>query len=236
MYDDVEKTGGWIFVIDTDQYAGNFERELTAYITGMSGDCGVGDEMFPYYVSETGDKNREKFEDLLEFRSDEHGCHRPCAIYSTPGWFNHGMGGHFRVGQEEEALKDYVKQIKQVFGKEYMANPLRAKAALERGEKYSNWTLKAVEEEIARHNKEIEWAEKMKKVNKCPAYMSVAIFFYEKPPTELIEFMKQRAEGFVKAKQDLAKKKDHPWDKNFKLNIAGFRLIKENLSVEEQAV
>lgn len=32
------------FIIDTNSYAGNFEREMCAYLTGQVGDCGVGDE------------------------------------------------------------------------------------------------------------------------------------------------------------------------------------------------
>ena len=35
----------WIFVVDTNQYSGNFERELTAYMKGMIGGCGVGVEL-----------------------------------------------------------------------------------------------------------------------------------------------------------------------------------------------
>lgn len=32
----------YILVADTNQYAGNFERELCAYITGQYGECSVG--------------------------------------------------------------------------------------------------------------------------------------------------------------------------------------------------
>jgi len=35
---------GFIFVIDTDTYAGNFERPMCAYMTGRVGECGVGEE------------------------------------------------------------------------------------------------------------------------------------------------------------------------------------------------
>ena len=34
----------WGFIIDTDQYAGNFERELCAWTTGQIGECEVGKE------------------------------------------------------------------------------------------------------------------------------------------------------------------------------------------------
>jgi hypothetical protein len=235
MYDDVQKTGNWIFVIDTDHYAGNFEREMTAYITGTAGDCGVGKDMFPYYTAETGDENREKFEDWLEFRADDHGCSRPCAIYSTPGWFNDGMGGHFKDGEEEKALKNYIKQCEQIYGKEYMANPLRAKEALEKGEKYSNWTMPAVNDEIKRLNKQVEQARNLKKVGKYPAYLSVAIFFYKKPTPELIEFLKERANKYHLVAKKENKKKGYKSSPEG-LKIDGFRLIKENLTVKEEKV
>ena len=32
------------FVVRTNLYAGNFEREICAYMTGVIGECGVGDE------------------------------------------------------------------------------------------------------------------------------------------------------------------------------------------------
>ena len=34
----------YLFVIDTDIYAGNFERQMCAYITGQIGECEVGKE------------------------------------------------------------------------------------------------------------------------------------------------------------------------------------------------
>ena len=34
----------YLFVIDTDSYSGNFEREMCAYCTGQIGDCEVGIE------------------------------------------------------------------------------------------------------------------------------------------------------------------------------------------------
>jgi len=236
-YADTQKTGGWIFVIDTDEYDGNFERELTAYITGQVGECGVGGEMAELYRAEAGGQSEDKFDDLLEHRADDNGCHRPCAIYPTPGWFNHGMGGHFKEGEEAKALKDYVKQCEAIYGKEYMANPLRAKEALERGEKYSNWTMAAVEREIKRLNKQIEDARNLKNVHKYAAYMSVAIFFFDKPSPALVAVMKDRASKFVDAKRKIAKKDGGPsWDAKFKLNIERFRLVKESVSVTEEAL
>lgn len=96
MYDDVQKTGGWIFVIDTDEYAGNFERAMTAYVTGCVGECEVGEEFAARFKSELGEAAQEEFYEVTESRPDDHGCHRPCAIYPTEGWYNNGNGEHFK--------------------------------------------------------------------------------------------------------------------------------------------
>jgi len=61
-------------VIDTDQYAGNFEREMCAFLTGHTGDCGVGDN----YITE--DLDDDLFGNVISV-PDEHGCYRPVSIY-----------------------------------------------------------------------------------------------------------------------------------------------------------
>ena len=35
----------YLFVIDTNAYAGSFEREMCAYVTGQFGECDVGEEI-----------------------------------------------------------------------------------------------------------------------------------------------------------------------------------------------
>jgi hypothetical protein len=69
----------YVYVIDTDQYAGNFEREMCAYITGITGDCEVGSEFAELYTKDTGEEE-SKFLDYIEMRSDN-GCNRPCEIW-----------------------------------------------------------------------------------------------------------------------------------------------------------
>jgi len=76
----------WIFVIDTDAYAGNFERDLCAYITGVIGECEVGDEFAALYRKETGDGDGVwdgQFVDYVEQR-EEYGCARPCSCWPSP--------------------------------------------------------------------------------------------------------------------------------------------------------
>lgn len=79
-------TSSYIFIIDTDSYAGNFEREMTAYMTGVIGDCGVGYEMMQKFHQEVPDMivNKESvFIDRLLLIPDDHGCKRPCSIWKS---------------------------------------------------------------------------------------------------------------------------------------------------------
>jgi len=57
-------------LIKTNQYAGNFERELCAHVTGCIGECGVGHE----YVDE---KIKKIFSNIIGNEADDAGCYRP---------------------------------------------------------------------------------------------------------------------------------------------------------------
>lgn len=57
-------------LVKTNSYAGNFEREMCAFMTGAIGECSVGSE----FVDE---EIQERFEDYISQRSDDHGCWRP---------------------------------------------------------------------------------------------------------------------------------------------------------------
>lgn len=79
----IEFDGHKIFVIDTNYYAGNFERESCAYITGIIGECEVGDDYAKEYTESVD------FEKITEQVADEHGCCRPVSIYpSFSGEYN----------------------------------------------------------------------------------------------------------------------------------------------------
>jgi len=92
----LEKTGVvmFLFIVDTDSYAGNFERVMTAFMTGHYGDCGTGAEVAKPFAEKYG---KEWVENLsVKQVADEYGCFRPCSIYTTPDWFNDGHGNHYR--------------------------------------------------------------------------------------------------------------------------------------------
>ena len=69
----------YVIAIDTNKYAGSFEREMCAYITGQVGECGVGDPSAA--EEELSDEERDWFEDNCEHRADDNGCCRPTYIY-----------------------------------------------------------------------------------------------------------------------------------------------------------
>lgn len=92
-----------VVAIDTDQYSGNFERQMCAYITGRVGECGVGEEL----VAEAEEALTEEVRDwLCEHvidEPDDNGCHRPTSIWPTPNRANDGFGNHRDATPEEEA-------------------------------------------------------------------------------------------------------------------------------------
>jgi hypothetical protein len=82
-------------VVDTDSYAGAFEREMCAYITGQTGECGVGKDYAEFAYSsnvQPGHKALSK-RDQTWFESHSQpllgakdgDCYRPVSIARTPG-------------------------------------------------------------------------------------------------------------------------------------------------------
>lgn len=86
----------YVLCLDTDHYAGNFERETTAYATGL--DCIRGQEEaakfheanIPLHIV---DELEDKVIELSD--GDEYLCR--CQAMPTPGWSNNGMGKHTRL-------------------------------------------------------------------------------------------------------------------------------------------
>jgi len=99
----------YYFVIDTDTYAGNFERQLCAFITGMIGECGMGDKIAEIARNQLG-THVNIFKAIVGFEPDDHGCTRPVKIYPTPGYYNNGFGFEYVDGEEELAKEAYRKR------------------------------------------------------------------------------------------------------------------------------
>ncbi len=84
--------GCFVFVVDTTTYAGNFERDLVAFVTGRFGECGVGRDLAEMALKELPDDARQWLTVHVVSLPDEHGCNRPASIWPTPGWWNDGSG------------------------------------------------------------------------------------------------------------------------------------------------
>ena len=94
----------YIFVVDTNRYAGNFERGMCAYMTGQIGDCEVGKEIAEIARKEIPEIVA-KLEDMVSQVPDEHGCSRPASIFQNPRYGNDGMGKHEVVTEANQ--KDF---------------------------------------------------------------------------------------------------------------------------------
>lgn len=91
-------------VIDTNSYAGNFERELTAFVTGF-----IDEERATKYIKSMVDIFRKEvgennpFENLLtwglECLGDIPG-ETVCSLYPTPGIGNDGHGNYYQTNSE----------------------------------------------------------------------------------------------------------------------------------------
>jgi len=90
-------------VIKTNQYAGNFERELCAHLTGIVGECEVGKE----YVDE---EITEIFEQSIDTPADDNGTRRPVGLGSqNEGATSHDVVIYF----DSEPTKEQVQVIKE---------------------------------------------------------------------------------------------------------------------------
>ena len=180
----------WVLVIDTDSYSGNFERELTAYLTGVIGECGVGDKLAARFRQDAKtSKPPVDFEKLLLQVPDEKGCARPCTIWSTPGWYNDGYGEHYKEGDEKRALAASKEKAKN----ELKPRIAQHEAHLEKP--YAGWTKDDVKRAIDNLKKDLAKRLAVKKPGKYNAYLSVAIFFSERPSNKVIEWLKKREIG-----------------------------------------
>lgn len=197
------------FVIDTNSYSGNFEREMCAYITGQVGDCGVGGEYAKMFEKES----QYVFENINQ-EHDDNGTARPCTIYPTPGFFNDGFGNDYPENTDPEiVIKKYridkAKYYQNILDRIKLIDPVVHKG----------WTEEGKTQEFIRIEKEVE-AAKVALPGHHPSYQSVAILFYKKPTEEEIAVIKERAYKFASMES---------------INILSFRLI-QNIHIPQQAI
>lgn len=201
-----------LMVIHTNLYAGNFEREMAAFITGEIGDCGVGRED----VHDKYNYDYSMFEGIIEHIPDDHGVTRPVTIYPNPYYKNNGLGFHYRVDDPDgckkavEAYKEYVRNDQQ----SWIDNYTRAiKGYEEEGEeskeykeyKRAGWDIDSLRNEVKVREQKIEDVKDMTvdDFEGYDAYNSVAIPFCEGHLTdELIGIIKERAQEFINVFND----------------------------------
>jgi len=99
-----------MFVVDTTAYAGNFERELTAFMTGMLDESGKGRfeaQQFREFLEDEYGETGNIFDGLVVLRPHEECGDRPCIIYPTPGRLNDGRGGHYDAREGDKGWPAY---------------------------------------------------------------------------------------------------------------------------------
>jgi len=96
-----EVTGEYILVIDTDSYAGNFERQMVAFMSGIVGECERGRKEAAVFKAELPGTDLEEV--VISVRNEDDGAWRPASIYPSPRYWNDGYGN---VYSKEVALDD----------------------------------------------------------------------------------------------------------------------------------
>lgn len=100
----------FVFVVDTESYAGSFERELCGYLTGRFDDPPThGDVEAEIAWRELPPEAKEYFDRHVMIcleQPDDVPTHTPVVIWPTPGWYNNGRGTHIKGKPTEEQLKE----------------------------------------------------------------------------------------------------------------------------------
>lgn len=77
----------FIVIVDTDSYAGNFERDLVAWMTGLVGDCEVGEEYAELARAESAalgfDDGCFGLPEAIQVDEQGNGCWRPASIWEV---------------------------------------------------------------------------------------------------------------------------------------------------------
>jgi len=99
-------------VFDTNQYAGNFEREMCAYITGRYGECQVGEDIARQVQDEL--QHQVWYEGYIAHETDDRGCSRPAATWGDPAGRSHtGVAIFLEEFPPDEVLAEMVARAKQ---------------------------------------------------------------------------------------------------------------------------
>jgi hypothetical protein len=182
----------YILVIDTDAYAGNFEREICGYTTG------VFDEERGHGGTQSEDAREVNPELTASIMAKSTKCEHyeygqvSNTIRATPGRLNNGSGFHYDA--DDEAAAADAKERSRKSAVEYQAPHIAQYERRIREEDYTNgWDKEACERSIASARDFIDRAGQF--IN-WPAYESVAMFFKEPLTDAEMAFVRRRAEEF----------------------------------------
>lgn len=222
-------------VIDTEQYAGNFEREMCAYLTAQWGQCGVGGATATAVANEIRHANWWK--DNILKPSDEKGCKRPVSIYPTPGWFSNGMGGHYR---DDPAFYDEARHAAVQAMKDYNARQNdMCRHRLASGDFEADtgrgWTKEACERTLASNEAAVRRVEESQ--TRYPAALSVAIYVKDFPPSPVLEEFLIRATAFASDSDNPIIRDAKRWFfKDPVIRITGIRFVYPVLSEDRTII
>lgn len=188
-----------VFIIDTEQYAGQFERDMCAYMTGQPGDADTDEisafqaEVLPSLAAQVGA--------LVGYFADEHGPRGPADILPTPGWFNHGLGGHYRDIPENGAKALANFQARTRAHEQATRDQLETRLATDPADPGAPDTANrvALQQNMDVCSARVAKADAMTAPHKYPAFLSVAIALTGQPSQELLVLLKSRAVKYATA-------------------------------------
>lgn len=218
-----------MLIINTEQYAGNFERAMCAYVTGQTDEYGSDEEIAK--LASPNIKHLDWWEQHIVQESDS-GSYRPVTNWATNGWFNNGMGGIYKEGTPEalNAGNDSAESLRKYH--EDKINNLTTRLANEDFDTDpKGWTKKNCEANLKNINDSIEKARN--DLTKHPAYLSVAIFVDALPPSEVWEEFVQRSQDFAQNRDKIENEgSDYHFAKE-SLTITGFEQLEPKLKIKK---
>lgn len=175
------------FIIHTNSYAGNFERDMCAYITGQIGECGRGDKYIDPNIKEIYDPY------IIQVDDDE-GCKRPVTIYTSPYYKNNGLGYHFDSTDVVDCVNAKQAHI-DCMRSEKLAK-LQEKLDFYKDTMYDTGRIVADINQVRSEIYEYSKIPAME-IPSYHAYNSVCIYVSDDIPTILLDKMKIRAKSFI---------------------------------------
>lgn len=216
-------TASYLLVIDTDQYAGNFERQLTGFCTGQHdgthGDLEAKD--FDDYVEDADLDNG--WEHKIITNPDDNGYDRVCSIFPTPGRFNNGMGHHYSEGDPLGPIQTALYESNKSYY-EPLIREMKRRLEEQDFNIRLGWTEDKVREALAGYEEKIEDS-KTAPIGRYPAYESVVIFLNQPPTKEDMALFRTRLDDFANDMMEFGKRTGR------KLTIKNVRLIKREVTV-----